>query len=131
MSRFLEMRNVHMPTLAGRTVELQVALAWASDSTQIEIITPVSGDDAIYRILPENAAYSVLLHHIGQIAATPAEFDRYREESLSEELALAIDTPFYFMVDTRSTLGHCIEFINAPECMSPEMLAIRDSIPRN
>lgn len=131
VTRFLEMRNEPAPTLAGRFAQLHVGLAWASETTQVELIAPLSGDDAIYRSALRGDAFSVVMHHVGQQAASQAEFDALREEARTLGLAVVIDTPAYFYVDTRATLGHCIEHINTPEHMSLERRAVRDSIPRN
>lgn len=131
VQRFLEMRNISSPTLAGRHAQVHVALAWASDSTQIEIIAPLSGDDSLYRDALDDAGYCIRLHHVGQLAASRADFEDYREKSIAEGVPLVVDTPYYFYIDTRPTLGHCIEYIIAPDAMSPEMLDMRDRIPRN
>lgn len=114
ITKFYEMRNAQMQTTPNGMAEIDVALAWAGNM-QIEIITPLGGDDAIYRdMLPTNDGYALRLHHLCRLMDTEFAFEQSLREvaQLGMKIASQGCVPGiirYVYIDQLDTLGHYLE----------------------
>ncbi|MGF6931123.1 catechol 2,3-dioxygenase-like lactoylglutathione lyase family enzyme [Paraburkholderia sp. UCT70] len=122
---------IEIESMPGRTCTLNIALAFVG-ATQLELIQPLSGDDHIYRDALPASEFAIRHHHIAQLIATEAEFNRQREELAAQGMPIVLDGQMpgaarYFYTDHRATLGHYLEHI----WYTPAGLAGLEQLPRN
>lgn len=122
LTRFQVTRDVPIQTRAGEA-GLHFALAFSGD-LQIEVIQPAGGADEIYRSgLPTNGA-AMRLHHLGHLIDHERSWHAVTQAIGQSGLDVPVSGTFkregvalmhYAYVDTRATLGHCLEYMYQTE----------------
>ncbi len=132
MTRFGRMGEIALDTPSGGTLSAEVALAWAGE-TQIEVIEPCGGDDALYRDpLPTDGSFAMRFHHLGALVSSLDELARRRENLQRSGMRIALSgehagSSAFFYADARTTLGHYLEYLY----FTPERLAYHRAAPTN
>ncbi len=113
---FKQMRDLHLPTGAGREAVAHYALAFKLD-LQYEIIAPVAGDVGIYRDALPDCGYALRLHHLGRFFSSLPHYEA-RLETARARWRMPIDYcafgGFYAYADARQEVGHYMEFFSFP-----------------
>jgi hypothetical protein len=105
------------------------ALAFIGE-TQIELIQPAGGADAVYRdALPTTG--NMRLHHVGVLIRDVASWTRQKSAIGAAGLPTPVGGDFgglmhYLYADTRADLGHYIEYMYQTEAGA----AMFDTVPR-
>ena len=104
---------------------------YPAQSTEIEVIAPLSGDVQIYRdFLPENG-FAVRFHHLSRMFPDDASFDAQVEQHrrAGRELPILADmgsTGRFFYADYRPELGRYLEGV----VFGPDGKKLLATIPR-
>lgn len=131
VSKWVELRELPIEVQPGKQAILNVGLAFVG-ATQIELIQPVGGHDAIYRDALPAQGFALRFHHLAQLIESEEAFERQRSELAAQGTAIPVDGQSpgmarYFYTDRRATLGHYMEHI----WYSPTGLAHMAQMPRN
>jgi hypothetical protein len=109
--------DVPIETRSG-VAKCHFALAFIGE-TQIELIQPAGGADAVYRdALPTTG--NMRLHHVGVLIRDSASWTRQKSEIEAAGLQTPVGGDFaglmhYLYADTRADLGHYIEYMYQTE----------------
>lgn len=111
---FAELRDVPVDIGSGHHCRLDIALAF-KDTTNIELIQPLGGDDAIFRdFLPANK-FAVKFHHVGRMCDSLDEynslFDSYKKCDAAFPIVGGAGDCRFFYVDTNDEFGHFVEYV--------------------
>jgi hypothetical protein len=122
-------RELHVESPTGPlTVHARIALAFVDD-LMIEFIQPIGGDAQIYSDALPRKGFAMVLHHLGYLVdSARIEWPQFRgllDERVVFEKA---GDPSHLYVDTRSTLGHYIEYI---WLSSERMTELRSRVPQD
>lgn len=121
-------RDVPIETRNG-VAKCHFALAFLGE-TQIELIQPSGGADAVYRdALPTTG--KMRLHHVGVLIRDMASWTLQKSEIEAAGLHTPVGGEFaglmhYLYVDTRADLGHYIEYMYQTEAGT----GMFDAVPR-
>ncbi len=132
VANWMPMPGMEVETAPGRSCHNNIALAYVGPM-QLELIEPLSGDDAIYRAALPDDGSGVRFHHVAQLFGDADELESAEGDArrLGIPIAMAGSSAGglvrYFYTDHRNTLGHYIEHI----WYAPEMMAFLEQIPRN
>lgn len=107
--------DVHgLAQLSGGEARIRAALAWVG-TTQIEIIEPCGGNDALYRDFLSDSDFALRHHHFCGLIADQGDFDKGQSwfEDRGFPLAVSVkrETLHVFYVDARPLLSHYLEYI--------------------
>ena len=105
-----------MQSLPGMpSMSLHQAHVFIGD-TQIELIQPAGGDDAVYRDFCSRDGNELRHHHFGMWIDDKVQYDGLRAQLAAQqipvafEIALPVGGAIYG--DFRSSLGHYLEYVN-------------------
>lgn len=113
VSRWTPLHDLSIEIRAGEQARLNVALAFVGP-TQLELIQPIGGADAIYREPLPAQGFALKFHHVAQLLDTEEAFELRREELRAQGHVFRVDgqspgATRYFYTDYRDTLGHYVE----------------------
>lgn len=114
----------------GGTAMAHFALAFLGN-TQIEIIQPAGGADAVYREGVRAKCGALNFHHVGALITDEARWREVEAEVAESSASVPVrgafgDLMHYLYVDRRDTLGHYLEYMWRTEAGA----GIFDSVPR-
>jgi hypothetical protein len=120
--------NVPLETREG-VAKCHFAIAFLGE-TQVELIQPAGGADAVYRDVLTGDGH-MRLHHVGVLIRNAADWAQQK----ADILAAGLDTPVagdfagmmhYLYADTRAELGHYTEYMYQTEAGA----SLFDAVPR-
>lgn len=114
IERFQINRSVPIETGAG-TALASFALAFVGE-TQIELIQPAGGPDAVYRDGIRAMGGELTLHHLGCLITDEQRWHDTVSAARASRRPIPVEGAFgdlmhYLYVDHRDTLGHYIEYM--------------------
>ncbi len=111
---FLRVPEVTLSFGQDRTAIIEVALAYAA-STQIEIIQHLGGNVNLYQEGLGGTDFQLAFHHEAQRVSTKEVYEQikaaWRIRGFSMVLEGENNFVHYCYVDTRTILGHCVEYV--------------------
>jgi len=132
LTRWAEMREIDVHVIGDKHATLSVGLGYFG-ALQIEVIQPHSGYCAIYNEILPTTGFGLRLHHHGFLLYDESDYAALRDTHAERGARTVIDglNPRsgnrYFYADTRSELGHYVEYIY----LTPQGVEDYAKIPQN
>ena len=113
--KFLEMRDIDLPTRGDVTAHLHFGFAIVDD-IQIELIQPLGGADETYRSGLTGQAFQIKFHHVCQQLSSLRQLEEVRAEAGRTGRVISLWGSYqgvatYLYLDERSSVGHFLEYI--------------------
>lgn len=127
---FRDLGEVILKRDEGGEARIRFALCFAG-ATQLEIIEPRGGEDSLYTDTLPKSGFGLVLHHVAFKVPTLQALEEKRTSLVAAGNSIAFSggdarIARFFYVDSRSTLGHYIEYLY----LSPERDVLHASLPR-
>lgn len=126
---FRAFRNSEIQTGDG-VANCHFAICYLGD-TQLELIQPAGGADAVYRELLPATGKGMRLHHLGCLLNDEAQWEKLVAEIAASGRPTPVSGSYhglmhYLYVDHRDTLGHYLEYM----CATPAGAGMFADVPR-